>query len=775
MRTPTLPHAVRSATVVPAATIASLDHQFRGQMDLQAKGTVPGQLRDKGKTPVHVSKSTESLASRVSVREEISRMNAAMQNKQEEVARSRKSSTESTTSASGIRRAATVARAPLAPQTATLLASIDTAADAERVLRTAIANHDAVQAAIRDATVSVDAERRAEVRRRKEQDERWERMRAALARGEMGPAPPGERDIRMIMADRKKIDALHAKRRRTAMSKVRQDNEMRLSNIKASLQGLEPLLAGSNQEWADLTQRFHRTMELLNEVDDVPLGTEGSMSSLSSGDESVEERDEQHRPPSPQSPPLAPTTADSVETLQIEVVQPAPPSPPTKPTIPDLPTLPAEPFEPFGPFEPAQAAEPSQLSLSSEVFLAPEVPPSPPSIPAEPAATLGTPLEFQPSLPSDLSLSLPAVQSETLSEDASTSFPTLPSLNSQASQPSLSGQPIHTSPQPPTDVHTDVVKKELMSLIEDHPYVMSASVLYSKLHPSQSRLKRIWRDIKPRPSPPDIYGDQKKRAANKNPPRYYGASLEEMMGGPDPGSSMQTITRDRMPAIMVQLIEWLRAGEPPGIASDGIFRMGIGKLKVEGYRDIIESGGQLPYIPTPDPRKEPLTALHIGGLLKMFFRDLKEPLLTHRLYKPFIKAAGFTDHEKRLRMLQLLVQLLPAEHQAVLQYLLGFLADVVALSGVNRMTSKNVATCFGPNILREKYYRKPTEEDVKEHYDLVEVVSFMIDNHADLWQVPEDVQAKLQVAATVAPSQPTSEKTKTNLMSRFIPRRRRSA
>lgn len=109
----------------------------------------------------------------------------------------------------------------------------------------------------------------------------------------------------------------------------------------------------------------------------------------------------------------------------------------------------------------------------------------------------------------------------------------------------------------------------------------------------------------------------------------------------------------------------------------------------------------------------------ITGVLKLFFRELPEPLFTHRLYHGFIEAASkCVPHtlilcsspfvtprtgieNSRLRHIRLHERIndLPDPNYATCKFFLGHLDKVQARGDANSMTKSNLAIVFGPTLL----------------------------------------------------------------------------
>ena len=91
----------------------------------------------------------------------------------------------------------------------------------------------------------------------------------------------------------------------------------------------------------------------------------------------------------------------------------------------------------------------------------------------------------------------------------------------------------------------------------------------------------------------------------------------------------------------------------------------------------------------------------VASLLKLYLRELPEPLLTYSLSPAFLAAAATyrKDPASGMDKIQSAVSRLPLGNAVVLRYLCQFLAEVVAKSDVNKMTLPNIATVFAPNFL----------------------------------------------------------------------------
>ncbi|XP_053136437.1 breakpoint cluster region protein isoform X2 [Hemicordylus capensis] len=97
----------------------------------------------------------------------------------------------------------------------------------------------------------------------------------------------------------------------------------------------------------------------------------------------------------------------------------------------------------------------------------------------------------------------------------------------------------------------------------------------------------------------------------------------------------------------------------------------------------------------------------IAGTLKLYFRELPEPLFTDELYPNFAEGIVLSDPvAKESCMLNLLLSL-PEPNLVTFLFLLDHLKRVAEKESINKMSLHNLATVFGPTLLR------PSEKDSK--------------------------------------------------------------
>ncbi|XP_041739963.2 active breakpoint cluster region-related protein isoform X2 [Coregonus clupeaformis] len=90
----------------------------------------------------------------------------------------------------------------------------------------------------------------------------------------------------------------------------------------------------------------------------------------------------------------------------------------------------------------------------------------------------------------------------------------------------------------------------------------------------------------------------------------------------------------------------------------------------------------------------------VSGILKLYFRELPEPLIPTELFQSFTKALDIPDLSARSVSMLSLLQSCPAVNQNTFLFLLHHLKRVSDRQDVNKMPLMNLATVFGPSLLR---------------------------------------------------------------------------
>ncbi|PSN49744.1 hypothetical protein C0J52_08486 [Blattella germanica] len=172
-----------------------------------------------------------------------------------------------------------------------------------------------------------------------------------------------------------------------------------------------------------------------------------------------------------------------------------------------------------------------------------------------------------------------------------------------------------------------------------------------------------------------------------------------------------------------------------GMEEEGLFRIAGGASKVRRMRMSFDACCLT--LPTALEYRDPHV---IAGALKLYLRELPEPLMTRSLYEEWMAAARIqTSNEARLQALKQVVDKLPPANYDNLQYLIKFLSALSRNQEVNKMTPQNIAIVIAPNLIWSLADETST---IGMNMSSANTYSFIIDNmvnHAD-WFFPGDIE-----------------------------------
>ncbi|CAG9126117.1 unnamed protein product [Plutella xylostella] len=172
-----------------------------------------------------------------------------------------------------------------------------------------------------------------------------------------------------------------------------------------------------------------------------------------------------------------------------------------------------------------------------------------------------------------------------------------------------------------------------------------------------------------------------KKGIYKDEP-VFGRNLEEVCL---PSSS------PRVPEFVVHCVEEIEGSEE-NMTTDGLYRASGNLSQVQKIRLEIDQNNLAVIKNNPD--------IHVlTGSLKLFFRELKEPLIPFSVFDRVLSACSIKPREARIKEFRDIVQSLPQCNRDTLKYLLEHLLRVTQYSERNRMHTANLAIVFGPTLL----------------------------------------------------------------------------
>ena len=157
-------------------------------------------------------------------------------------------------------------------------------------------------------------------------------------------------------------------------------------------------------------------------------------------------------------------------------------------------------------------------------------------------------------------------------------------------------------------------------------------------------------------------------------------------------------TSSQVPPLVCKCVHEI---ETRGLKFKGIYRVSSAKPKVEKLCQTFENGAEL----------VDLTDVHppvIANVLKLYLRQLPEPLLTCNLYRDFIRIAELCpapggeatiSEDTAVAELRELCRRLPRSHLFTLGFLMHHLRRVACEHESNNMPASNLAIVLGPTLL----------------------------------------------------------------------------
>ncbi|XP_074814675.1 rho GTPase-activating protein 22 isoform X1 [Natator depressus] len=181
------------------------------------------------------------------------------------------------------------------------------------------------------------------------------------------------------------------------------------------------------------------------------------------------------------------------------------------------------------------------------------------------------------------------------------------------------------------------------------------------------------------------------------------------------------------PLLVEQCVDFIRER---GLTEEGLFRMPGQANLVKDLQDSFDCGEK--------PLFDSNTDVHtVASLLKLYLRELPEPVIPFAKYEDFLSCGQLLSKDKGegTRELAKQVKTLPQANYNLLKYICKFLDEVQAHSSVNKMSVQNLATVFGPNILRPKMEDPVT---IMEGTSLVQhLMTVLISEHGQIFAISQ--------------------------------------
>ncbi|XP_052826782.1 rho GTPase-activating protein 15 isoform X2 [Octopus bimaculoides] len=174
----------------------------------------------------------------------------------------------------------------------------------------------------------------------------------------------------------------------------------------------------------------------------------------------------------------------------------------------------------------------------------------------------------------------------------------------------------------------------------------------------------------------------------------------------------------------------IKSIENRGLKQDGLYRVSGNLAEIQKLRLSVDNINANSRFNLDDECWDIHT---LTGALKLFFRELKEPLIPFNKFDKLmeiVKAESATKREENLRKYKEIIHSFPKCHFETLKMLLQHLLRVIKLSEHNRMLTQNVAIVFGPTLMWPE--RELHNLAISITYQS-QIVQFLLQNYASIF------------------------------------------
>ncbi|KAH3764490.1 hypothetical protein Pelo_3596 [Pelomyxa schiedti] len=125
----------------------------------------------------------------------------------------------------------------------------------------------------------------------------------------------------------------------------------------------------------------------------------------------------------------------------------------------------------------------------------------------------------------------------------------------------------------------------------------------------------------------------------------------------------------------------------------GIFRIPGQTNAVSKLKKMVQDDINFKFKPDDDP-------FTVGSLVKMYFREMTDPLMPFSMYEKFLELNTITEKSAFFAAAVPLLNSLPPSNKKLLKYVSEFVMRLISHSAANKMDAKNASICLAPNFLR---------------------------------------------------------------------------
>ncbi|KAL0207143.1 hypothetical protein P9112_012854 [Eukaryota sp. TZLM1-RC] len=216
------------------------------------------------------------------------------------------------------------------------------------------------------------------------------------------------------------------------------------------------------------------------------------------------------------------------------------------------------------------------------------------------------------------------------------------------------------------------------------------------------------------------HGTRSSRQPIKSHPPVFGVSLSDL-----PPSELP------IPSVVRTCVSFI---ETNCLKVQGIFRVPGVVSQILELKSRFDSGENVDFSSTTNPND-------VCGVLKLYFRELGEPLIPYGLFSQVFSSETLTNletFEDFLPRLKKLINLLPDNNRILLHYLCQFLALVASYHHYNKMTVENISLVFVPNIIRSSSSDKKDLYNPKDMKPFVTCFKLLIQHFEEIFSTGDE-------------------------------------
>ncbi|KAF5274760.1 hypothetical protein FQR65_LT04313 [Abscondita terminalis] len=193
-------------------------------------------------------------------------------------------------------------------------------------------------------------------------------------------------------------------------------------------------------------------------------------------------------------------------------------------------------------------------------------------------------------------------------------------------------------------------------------------------------------------------------------------------------------TGQPLPRGIQESLEWLRIN---GSDQVGLFRKPGVRSRIQALKNIVESQGE-------NINFNEQQAYDVADMIKQYFRELPEAVLTNKLSETFILIFQYVPPYLRKEAVRCTLLLMPDEHREVLQTILFYLLKIAKCSDVNQMNENNLAICFAPSLFQYSSHSSFCKQGSPSQRELVDVKAaqecllYLMKNNNDVFNIPRE-------------------------------------